>query len=459
MEHVVTSPGGFKICGAWTQAGFASCIQVKGSSKNDDILFDCGVFERETLTAKFVFITHGHVDHVGAAVQHARAKHLSGNSSTYFVPAEVADHLREAHSLYEKLDGHPFDMKIETITPGEKVQINSQTHVVAFKTVHRVPSQGYAIVKKVYGKILAQYQHLSGPEIGELKRSGVQVRGEDTEAVEVVYTGDTVFEALLLPENVFVFSSPVLIMELTYLDGDKERATGHGHVHIADVIENAAVFQNQAIIFCHISSRYSPSSKVISLLKGQLPGVVADRAFVSLRSFGCRDNLTPLGRVSLEGRDREVGWGWARFSRVDQRSPHGMGSSSSTGQGRRGADVTRGGDEDDDSAGSLKSQQRMQGVPKGGPKVGHEAGHEGGRGMDFEDSKEEWGRGRGGGKMGGGARGRARSEGAGGSGGAGGRVVRVSAELDGDRDASDQVIRLAVSELARKRKKVVATNR
>jgi ribonuclease BN (tRNA processing enzyme) len=61
---IVTS-GGLQVVDANAQAGFHSCIRVSGG-KNEQILFDCGVFSLESVNANWVFITHGHTDHVGA---------------------------------------------------------------------------------------------------------------------------------------------------------------------------------------------------------------------------------------------------------------------------------------------------------------------------------------------------------------------------------------------------------
>lgn len=50
------------------------------------------------------------------------------------------------------------------------------------------------------------------------------------EAVEVVYTGDTVMAPLVsLPQ---VWSARLLIMEVTYLDGDRTAAAKNHHIHV-----------------------------------------------------------------------------------------------------------------------------------------------------------------------------------------------------------------------------------
>ena len=112
------SPSGLRIVGAWTQAGFQSCVHVKGS-KNEDFLFDCGVCESETLSAHHVFVTHGHVDHIGACVMHARAKSLRGKPATYYVPVETVVSLQQALSAFEALDGSSINMPIVGVSPGK----------------------------------------------------------------------------------------------------------------------------------------------------------------------------------------------------------------------------------------------------------------------------------------------------------------------------------------------------
>ena len=211
------TPGGIRVSGAWTRAGFGSCVRVEGSNKLDDILFDCGVCEPECLRAGFVFISHGHVDHIGACIIHARAKMLTSRQSIYYVPTESVGPLEDARVAFSKMDGKDIPMNIIPVCPGDVVYINTDLIVKVFPTIHRVPSQGYALYKKSTGCLLEQYRHLSGKEIGELRRGSTKITSDDSESLELVYTGDTTFEGLLQPCNHFIFSSAILILELTYL--------------------------------------------------------------------------------------------------------------------------------------------------------------------------------------------------------------------------------------------------
>ena len=307
-----TTAGGIRVTGAWTRAGLGSCVRVEGPNKVDDIIFDCGVCEPECLKAGFVFISHGHVDHIGACVMHARAKMLTSKQSIYYVPTESVEPLEDARIAFSKMDGKDIPMNIIPLKPGDIVSVNSDLLVKVFPTIHRVPSQGYALYKKNAGGLLSEYSHLSGREIGEVKKSGVRITAEETESLELVYTGDTVIEGLLQQCNEFIFHSPILIMELTYLDGDRKKATDRGHIHIQDIVENTHRFKNDQIIFVHISERYGPHSKALMMLRDGLPNELLRKSVVSLRSFGSGEHLTEIATVDWNKRRADVGWGWGR---------------------------------------------------------------------------------------------------------------------------------------------------
>ena len=51
------------------------------------------------------------------------------------------------------------------------------------------------------------------------------VKGADgKQRIEFVYTGDTTFAGLLKPGLDFIFRADILVIEVTYLDGSKDKA-------------------------------------------------------------------------------------------------------------------------------------------------------------------------------------------------------------------------------------------
>lgn len=147
--------------------------------------------------------------------------------------------------------------------------------VFAFPTEHRVTSQGYAVVSSRRGALFPQYAGCDREEIIELRKQKVRVYGED-DVVELVYSGDSTLQGLLaVPEKLndflraaqfsgdgdnsavpchpvlqsinldFVCTAELLIMEMTYLDGEADLAASRGHVHLQDLVTHAHMFSNR----------------------------------------------------------------------------------------------------------------------------------------------------------------------------------------------------------------------
>jgi hypothetical protein len=248
--------------------------------------------------------------------------------------------LQQAKLAYEMMDDREIPMKFIILSPGESYELSSSIRIVAFETNHRVPSQGYAIYKKSKGNLLPQYVGIANKEIGQLKKAGTQIFEDPYETLEVVYTGDTLFDALLRPENLLLFNANLFFIELTYLDGDRGKASSWFHVHLEDIIENSEMFDNVGtVIFVHLSQKYS-YSRAIDTIRNGLPSTLLKKAKVSLRSFGASENLTSLSDSQWEkSHDRVPGWGWSSYSSSVSSSYHSYpsrGNSSFTGRGFRG---------------------------------------------------------------------------------------------------------------------------
>ena len=80
------------------------------STKTHRIVFDMGAtpsFE-DAIPAKHVFLSHGHIDHVGALFSHARAHAVAcgggGAAATYFVPAQLLSRIEQCRDAMSQLD-------------------------------------------------------------------------------------------------------------------------------------------------------------------------------------------------------------------------------------------------------------------------------------------------------------------------------------------------------------------
>mmetsp|Transcript_12184 Transcript_12184/g.28687 ORF Transcript_12184/g.28687 Transcript_12184/m.28687 type:complete len:193 (-) Transcript_12184:21-599(-) len=106
---------------AWSLAGVGTSIvlelkappQQSAASKKKSrstarVAFDIGATDgfSEAIPAKYVFVSHGHVDHVGGLFAHARAHAVScgGQAPTYFVPAQLLPQIEKCRDAMSSLD-------------------------------------------------------------------------------------------------------------------------------------------------------------------------------------------------------------------------------------------------------------------------------------------------------------------------------------------------------------------
>jgi ribonuclease Z len=127
--------------------------------------------------------------------------------------------------------------------------------VRAFRTHHPVPSLGYQFVRRVK-KLKPAFLRLSGPQIAEAKRAGVDLF-DDLEHLELCYATDTLIR--VLDSNPSMLHSRVLILECTFYDERKSLADSRAgcHIHLDELLAVADRFQNQHLVLMHVSQIYS----------------------------------------------------------------------------------------------------------------------------------------------------------------------------------------------------------
>ncbi|CAM9454312.1 unnamed protein product [Chrysoparadoxa australica] len=198
---------------------------------------------------------------------------------------------------YEDLNEREQPAILVPIEPGQEVELEMGLILRPFLTEHKVLSQGYMIVQRKAAGLLDQYRGMEGHEIGRLRKQGVEVQ-EIVESLEAVYCGDTEMSALLAKENACIWSARLLVMEVTYLDGSVEKARTWQHTHlseIAEVFSDESLVQNERILLCHVSGRYT-RQQILELMRAALPQQLLRRVKVgvTLGEFGDSEAVTSL---------------------------------------------------------------------------------------------------------------------------------------------------------------------
>jgi ribonuclease Z len=165
------------------------------------------------------------------------------------------------------------------VKPGQEIDLSRDHVVTVFATRHTVPSVGYLVWQR-RKKLKLDYQSLSGPEIRDLRLSGVDVTHEVRTPL-VCYTGDTAPPGL--DNYPPLFDAKILITELTFFRPEhrKEKIYKFGHMHLDDIVERADKFKNEVIIAMHFSTRYE-TSQIERAVKKKLPPILKDRVHLWL---------------------------------------------------------------------------------------------------------------------------------------------------------------------------------
>lgn len=239
------------------------------------IAFDMGVCRREAIAASHVFLTHGHVDHCGAVALHASARSVNGlPAARYVSPVPCVPALERTFSAYDELGDFALPRVIEGAVPGAEFTLRKGLVVRAFATDHRVPSVGYVIVERKE-RLDPRHAGRSGPEIAAMRAAGeVVTRIEETPWVAI--SGDTRIEAIERCDE--ARRARLLILEATYLTPDQPvwKARERGHIHLDEIVDRAAMFENERIVLMHFSARYS-DRQIARVLATRLPDELRDR--------------------------------------------------------------------------------------------------------------------------------------------------------------------------------------
>ncbi|XP_048329405.1 tRNase Z TRZ1 isoform X1 [Ziziphus jujuba] len=248
------------------------------------LAFDIGRCPQRAISQDFLFISHGHMDHIGGLPMYVATRGLYGmKPPTIIVPTSIKEDVEKLFEVHRKMDQSELNHNLIGLDVGEELQIRRDLKVQAFRTYHVIPSQGY-VVFSVKQKLKQEYIGLSGNEIKSLKSSGVEITYTVTEP-QIAFTGDTTADFIVDKSNIDVLRAKILVMESTFVDDSVsvEHSREYGHTHLHEIISHKDKFENKAILLIHFSARYSV--KEIQEAVSALPPPLAGRIFALTEGF------------------------------------------------------------------------------------------------------------------------------------------------------------------------------
>ncbi len=239
------------------------------------LCFDLGAHPWDFMGTSTVAITHSHLDHIAALpVYVARRRMMKMEPPTIYLPTHAIDGVEAMLRVFTRLDRGRLPCHLIPVEPGQEFELSRELVMTVHKTTHTVPSVGY-IVWERRKKLKTEYLDLTGPEIRDLRLSGVEISSEMRMPM-VAYTGDTSPPGL--DENPDFLRAQILISEMTFVAPRhrKEKIHKHGHMHLDDWIARRDQFQNELIIAAHFSVRYN-AAQVERAVRKKIPDMLGDR--------------------------------------------------------------------------------------------------------------------------------------------------------------------------------------
>lgn len=233
-----------------------------------DVCFDIGKAPEQVISINHVLLTHGHMDHSAGFAYYLSQRNFCGlPPGTIFAPVDLLPPMKTIIDAWADLDGNKVPAKLVGVKPGEEHQIKPNLYARVFPTKHSRGSVGYSIIEK-RKKLKAEYLELTGPQIVELKKQGIQI-DDPLEVPIVTYIGDTQY--VDFSQLSYISNSRILIAECTfYEDEHVGRAEAGRHIHIDEFAELIGKMQNEHIIIAHTTQR-TPLREIRAILKKVLP--------------------------------------------------------------------------------------------------------------------------------------------------------------------------------------------
>ncbi len=237
--------------------------------------FDLGAQPWAFMGTPTWFVSHTHIDHVSALpIYVSRRRMMRMEPPTIYLPEQAIEPIERLLRLVSRLDRGRLPCTLLPLHAGDEIELSRELVITVSATRHTVPSLGFVVWER-RRKLKPEYQDLAGPQIRDLRLSGVDVTRE-TRVPRVAYLGDSAPEGLdACPA---MYEAEVLIMELTFVSPShrKERIHKFGHMHLDDLLERRDRFRNQLVIASHFSTRYH-SRQIRGHVEKALPDMLGGR--------------------------------------------------------------------------------------------------------------------------------------------------------------------------------------
>ena len=239
-----------------------------------DVCFDVGKAPDQIIPINNILLTHGHMDHAAGIAYYLSQRNFCGISpGTILAPKNLLPPMKDIIDAWSRLDGNQIPANLVGVKPGDEYRIKPNLFARVFPTKHSRGSVGYTVIEK-RKKLKPEYKGLTGPQIVELKKQGIEI-DYPLELPIVSYLGDTQY--VDFSQLKYIAESKILIAECTFYEGEHSgRAEAGRHMHIDEFAALLDKMNNEHIIITHITQR-TPMREIRKILKDALPKKIYDK--------------------------------------------------------------------------------------------------------------------------------------------------------------------------------------
>ena len=253
-------------------------------------LFDCGA-RVQTWKPRKIFLTHAHSDHVHFLMRFRD----EDRPPTIYLPEASVPFVEACMKAYQEMidcasstpTTNEEEEKEKTATskrpikkveyvlratkPDEEIFFSQGGHKFVMRTLnmdHRIPCLGYSIFK-IQNRLKDEYRGLPGKEIGQLRKSGVEITTTKEESY-LCFMGDTTAKVFQDYPEILNYHK-ILVVECSFIDEKSgERAKTTKHMHWDDLRPIVASHPETMFVLIHFSLKYSTLSLRLFFHRQQL---------------------------------------------------------------------------------------------------------------------------------------------------------------------------------------------
>jgi ribonuclease Z len=233
----------------YSVAGEETVVQIPELN----VCFDIGRAPYFSLTSDIVCISHSHMDHLAGLGYYLSQRAFQGmKPGTVLVPREIERPIDQLLRCWRDVERQGTPFKLIPMSPGQMYEVRRDFGIRAFATHHGGTSLGYALIS-IREKLKPEYADKTGPELVQMKRSGVEIQYR-VEVPLVAYLGDTTIGPVF--DQPDVQNAQILITEVTFFDPThRTKAKAGKHMHIEHFVEVLPKLKNEHIVIGHVTRR------------------------------------------------------------------------------------------------------------------------------------------------------------------------------------------------------------